>query len=493
MVKLRWPRRVRPGEVRPEDVRPESPALQGATAAEVKEWLAAELPGLIERFHVPGAQAGVLVDGEIADAASGILHLGTGVAADTDALFQIGSITKVWTATLVMQLVDEGRIDLDVPVRTYLPNFTIADESAAAAITTRHLLTHQAGFEGDLFTDTGRGDDCLEKFVATLVDTPQLFVPGTHWTYNNAGFVTLGRLIEVLRGKPFDQVLTEHLIQPLGLTHAAPGPYEAIMYKVAMGHVASGEEGKLVPAPLWSMVRSSIPAGSHLSMRVSDLLRFAKFHIDGGVAADGTRVLSADSVKAMQEPYVDVPDMGLLAQSWGLGWEVDETPVGRMVSHDGSTVGQNAFLRVIPELGIAVSLLTNGGDTQALARAVFDGVFERLTGAAVLRPLPNPADALPALHGDEAAKFIGTYESSVMKVTVWRDEEGVLWAKSELQGTMKGLVPDDPAERLAPVAGDGLIQVDGSAGIHVIYRFLDPDDNGRFTFLFNSRALPRTS
>jgi CubicO group peptidase (beta-lactamase class C family) len=456
-------------------------------------WLKEELPGLIQRYKIPGAQVGVLAGGEIVDAAAGVLHLGTGVEADTDSLFQIGSITKVWTATLVMQLVDEGLLDLDVPIRTYLPEFRIADESAAAAITSRQLLTHQAGFEGDLFTDTGRGDDCIEKFVATLADTPQLFVPGTHWTYNNAGFVTLGRLVEVLRGKPYDQVLTEHLIQPLGLTHTAPGPYEAIMYKVAMGHIATGEGGALVPAPFWSMVRSSIPAGSHLSMRVSDLLRFAKFHIDGGIAADGAQVLSTESVTAMQQRYVELPDMGLLAESWGLGWEVDETAVGRMVSHDGSTVGQNAFLRVIPGLGIAIAILTNGGETMAFARTVFDALFERLVGAQVLRPLPNPADALAPLTAEEAEKYVGTYESSVLKVTISRDEAGVLWAKSELQGSMVGLAPDEPAERVAPVPGAGLIQVDGSGGVHVIYRFLDPDVDGRFTFLFNSRALPRTT
>jgi CubicO group peptidase (beta-lactamase class C family) len=463
------------------------------TAAELREWLATELPRLAEKHGVPGAEAGVLVGGEIVDTATGILHLGTGVAADTDSLFQIGSITKVWTATLVMQLVDEGLVDLDVPIRTYLPEFRIADEAATASITTRQLLTHQAGFEGDLFTDTGRGDDCIEKYVATLVDAPQLFTPGSHWSYNNAGFVALGRLIEVLRGTSWDQALTDHLLQPLGLTHAAPGPYEAINFKVAQGHIPAGEDGALVPAPIWSLVRSNSPAGASLAMRVSDLLRFAQAHIDGGVAADGTRVLSAESVAEMQQRQVDVPDMGLLGEAWGLGWEIDETPVGRMVSHDGSTVGQNAFLRVIPGLGIAVGLLTNGGDTMALARALFEGLFERLTGDVVLHPLPDPAAALPALSAEEAAKYVGTYSSSVLDVTVSRDESGELWVRSEVKGALKGLVVDEPAERVAPVAGDGLIQVESSSGIHVVHRFLEPDEDGRFTFVFNSRALPRTA
>ena len=228
-------------------------------------------------------------------------------------------------------------------------------------------------------------------------------------------------------------------------------------------------------------------------MRVSDLLRFAKLHVDGGLAADGSRVLSTDSVTQMQQRYVDVPDMGLLGEAWGLGWEIDDTPVGRVVSHDGSTVGQNAFLRVIPELGIAVALLTNGGDSQAIARALFEELFEKLTGQTVLHAMPDPADALPALSADDAEKYVGTYSSSVLDVTISRDDAGELWAKSELKGALKGLAPDEPAEHVAPIAGNGLIQVEGSGGIHVIYRFLEPDASGRFTFIFNSRALPRTA
>ena len=121
---------------------------------------------------VPAAAVAVLVDGEIVDHATGTLNTATGVEATTDSVFQIGSITKVWTATLVMQLVDEGLVGLDEPVRTYLPEFRLADADAADAITVRQLLSHQAGFEGDVFTDTGRGDDAVEKYVALLAASP---------------------------------------------------------------------------------------------------------------------------------------------------------------------------------------------------------------------------------------------------------------------------------------------------------------------------------
>src|ERR1044071_4356372 len=146
-----------------------------ATLNEIETWLHDQLPALLAEHEVPGAAVGVLYGGEVVDHAAGLLSKATGVEATADSLFQIGSITKVWTTTLIMQLVDEGRLDLDAPVRATLPEFRLKDEAAAASITTRQLLSHTAGFEGDIFTDTGRGDDCIEKYVATLCDTEQLF------------------------------------------------------------------------------------------------------------------------------------------------------------------------------------------------------------------------------------------------------------------------------------------------------------------------------
>ena len=191
-----------------------------------------------------------------------------------------------------MQLVDEGKVDLDAPVRTYLPEFKIGDEDAAAQITTRQLLNHTAGFEGDIFTDTGLGDDCVEKYLGVLHEVPQLFPPGEQFSYNNAGFCVLGRLVEVLREKPYDACLREHLFAPLGLTHAATSPYEAIMFRAAVGHVEHEPGAGYEPAPVWALARSNAPAGSMLAMRPRDLLAFAQMHMNDGRAADGTQVLA---------------------------------------------------------------------------------------------------------------------------------------------------------------------------------------------------------
>lgn len=163
---------------------------------EVDDWLDDRLPALIEKYDVPAAAIAVRAEGMVVDSASGLLSKSTRVEATTDSVFQIGSITKVWTATLVMQLVDEGLLSIDDPVRRHLPEFHIGDESAAAVITVRQLLSHTAGFEGDIFKDTGKGDDCIEKYLTELTSVQQVFPPGEMFSYNNAGYCVLGRLVE---------------------------------------------------------------------------------------------------------------------------------------------------------------------------------------------------------------------------------------------------------------------------------------------------------
>src|SRR6185312_13045214 len=140
------------------------------------------LTALAERHHVPGATLGILRLGEEpVTVAHGVLNVDTGVTTTPDSVFQIGSISKVWTTTLVMQLVDEGRLDLDAPLTDVLPDLKLN----ADGVTMRHLLTHTSGIDGDVFTDTGRGDDCLAKYVDLLADVAQNHPLGATWSYCN--------------------------------------------------------------------------------------------------------------------------------------------------------------------------------------------------------------------------------------------------------------------------------------------------------------------
>ncbi|MFY1690277.1 serine hydrolase domain-containing protein [Plantactinospora sp. WMMB782] len=458
-----------------------------ATVTEVQAILAARVPELLREHRIPGAAWAVLHDGQIVDGAAGLLSTGTGVEATPDSLFQIGSITKLWTSTLVLQLVDEGRVELDEPVRTYLPEFRIGDEAAAAVVTTRQLLNHTAGFEGDIFTDTGVGDDCLARFVDTLHDVPQLFAPGEQFSYNNAGYCVLGRLVEVVRGIPYDECLRRHLIGPLGLTHAATGPYEAILHRVAVGHLAPEPGADPRPAPVWALARSNAPAGAMLAMRPRDLLGFARMHLADGRAADGTQVLAPGTAARMRQREVGLPDLGLMGTSWGLGFERFDTPTGALVGHDGNTIGQAAFLRIVVEDGLAVTLLTNGGDAMSLYRDVFRLVLGEL-GSVGLPDLPRPPEHPEPV---DARRFVGTYTSQVAELAVSQDEDGRIWIEQTPRGDIAELVGQPSRRELVHYRGDSLIPLEPEHGIHLPHAFVGDDGAGRARFLHVGRAVRR--
>jgi len=454
---------------------------------EVEAWVRDRLPALIAEHEVPAAAVAVLHDGVVVDAAAGLLSTATGVSATPDSLFQIGSITKVWTATLVMQLVDEQLLDLDDPVSEHLPDLRLADPSAAATLTVRQLLSHSAGFEGDVFTDTGTGDDCLERYVAELADVPQLFAPGERFSYSNAGYCLLGRLVEVLRGRSYDDCLRERLFAPLGLTHAAAGPAEAILFRTAVGHVRPTADAEQVPAPVWALARSNAPAGSLLSTRARDLLAFARMHLEDGRAADGTAVLSPGSVAAMQRREVELPDLRVMGDAWGLGWELFDDLGTPVVGHDGNTIGQASFLRVLPERGVAVVLLTNGGDPYGLCRDVVGHVLAELAGLE-LPPLPVPPADPPRV---DATRYAGTYTSRMADFVVSQDDDGRIWAEVRPKDTVPGLGDRTERSELVAFGPDTLIPVEGQSGLHVPHVFLGEDGDGRARFLHVGRALPR--
>jgi CubicO group peptidase (beta-lactamase class C family) len=455
--------------------------------SEVQAWVDEQLPQLLEKYDVPGVAWAVLQGDDVVDGAAGLLHKGTGVEATADSVFQIGSITKLWTSTLVMQLVDEGKVDLDEPVRTYLPEFQIADEQAAAEITVRQLLNHTSGFEGDIFTDTGPGDDCIEKYLGVLTEVPQLFAPGEQFSYNNAGFCVLGRLVEVLRERPYDECLREYLFAPLGLTHAATGPYDAIMFRAAMGHVELEPGTGFQPAPVWALARSNSPAGAMLSMRPRDLLKFAAMHLKDGKAADGTQVLAPGTAARMQAREVDLPYLGVMGDSWGLGFERFDTPTGALIGHDGSTIGQNAFLRMVPEAGVAVALLTNGGDTLSLYHELVGHVFAELTDA-TLPGLPTPP-ASPE-HID-ASRYVGTYSAEVAELVVSQDEEGRIWLEQTPKGLFEELGEKPEKRELVHFRGDSLINLEPEQGMHIPHVFVGDDGDGHALYLHIGRAIRR--
>lgn len=409
------------------------------------------LTALAARHRVPGAALGILRLGrdgdELVEAAYGVLNTATGVPATTDSLWQIGSITKVWTATLALQLADEGRLDLDAPITDVLPELRPTGVEATGRVTVRHLLTHTSGIDGDVFTDTGRGDDCLERYAARLGDVARIHPPGATWSYCNTGYVLLGRVIEKLTGGTWDEAVRARLRAPLGLTHTVTLPEEALLHRTAIGHVA-GPDGP-VRAPVAMLPRSIGPAGL-ISASVADVLAFVRLHLTGGLAPDGTRLLSERAAAEMASHQADLPDRHTLGDSWGLGWIRMGWGDHRLIGHDGSTVGQSAYLRVLPAAGLAVTLLTNADNARDLYEDLFREVFAELAGVAVPQPPAPPAEPVTA----DVTPHLGRYERAGCRIDVRAGDDGPL-LRLEVTGELAALTPEPVRETpLVPVAGD---------------------------------------
>nr|WP_238356359.1 serine hydrolase domain-containing protein [Kribbella italica] len=335
------------------------------------------------KYDVPGAVLGVWADGEQTIAPYGVLNRRTGVETTADSVFQLGSVTKPWTATMIVQLAAEGRLALDDAVVKLLPEASIDPR-----ITVRQLLSHTSGIDGDVFTDTGRGDDCVERYVALLADVPQLFEPGTAYSYCNAGFVVLGRIIEVLDGRTWDESLRARLVEPLGLTATMTLPEEAILHRAAVGHL--GSDGSVVST--WQLPRSLGPAGL-ITATAEDLLKFAQPHLD--------------QYAEMREPQVDYPGGSGGVAEIGLAWRLYDWEGRRLFGHDGATISQLAFLRIDPEARIAFCLLTNSGKAPALFEELATEVFSSHTGVGVP---PGPEPAAPTGAAEAGAAEAGAPE-----------------------------------------------------------------------------------
>ncbi|MCQ9385770.1 serine hydrolase domain-containing protein [Brevibacterium moorei] len=425
-------------------------AHQGLTAA-YRDLLAE----LCERHGVPGAQLGILrmdpgAPGgaaqapDIGVAVHGSVNLRTGAPVTPDSIFQIGSITKIYTTTLLMRLIEAGTpvpapgpagtgagpgvdttsaagegapLTLDTPVRDIVQELKLRDPRTRAELTVRHLLTHTSGIDGDLFVDTGRGDDCLQKYLDVLAEAAQIHPVGAMYSYCNSGFSLAGLIIERLTDKGWDTALRESLLDPLGLDHSVTLPEDAIL----LGDVAVGHEdiaGATSVIRQWHLPRSSGPAGAVVA-RAADVLAFAYMHMAEGEGATGARVLGAGSVADMQTEQVAQPDRGTSGDARGLGWVLSDWNGEFVYGHDGGTMGQAAYLRIHPDSGTAVVLLTNGGNGQMVYEELFERVFADLAGIAKPCRVAPPEDWPDrALSSEVAAELTGAYVRAEERIEV---------------------------------------------------------------------------
>jgi CubicO group peptidase (beta-lactamase class C family) len=445
----------------------------------IAEWLNDQLPRLLDEHRVPGGSAGIALGDKTIETASGVLDLNTGLSVTTDSVFQLASTTKAWTATAVMRLVDEGLVELDAPIRRYLPEFTTSDEAHSAMVTVRHLLSHTAGFDGEL-SDRTRGDTALEQYVRrTLPNARVLFAPGRMFSYCNGGYAVLGLLIERLRGVPYAEAIRRDVAEPLGLERFATGADEAITMRPAIGHVGEGP----TPSRVWEMPGWLAPAGA-LTMSVGDLLCFARMHLADGVAPGGTRVLSSASARAMREPQTAEPAAIMAFAAPGLGCFMDPNGI---IGADGAGVGQRAYLRMIPQRRLAVAVMTNGGRGEAVGVALLREVIREL--AATEWPSPMQRTSPDSV---DAERLVGRYESAAGVFTV-AVVEGLL--RLDQEQTEADLVSEQtPLSGNLRQTGDGACDIEGPDGKVIDFcAFVFGDEGPAELLHIGGMAVPRAA
>lgn len=392
--------------------------------------LAERLPGLQERLDallvehdVPGATLAILDvrAGETLALASGVTSVETGLAVTPDTFFTLWSISKVYTTTLVMQLVDQGLVDLDAPVNRYVPDFR-PGVPPASAITVRQLLTHTSGLLWDMQQDFGRGDDAIARCVAAMRAAP---VP--YFSYCNAGFTAAGAVIERVTGQVWDTALRTRLLDPLGLQQTLTFAEDLLQRRVAAQHRPDPETGKQTVQGMYPIPRAYGPAGTSLHVTAPDLLGFAALHLRQGRAPDGATVLSEESVRAMQAHAQDLPFPATTGSAtnagWGLGWQRFELAGRPAVGHGGGT---SNILRLFPDDGLAFALLSNGMRGNQVAETLLTEALTALLG--IQPPAPQPPPPAADVPADLSA-YTGHYTGTDLALDVLV-RDGRLFARS---------------------------------------------------------------
>ena len=441
--------------------------------------LSRRLNDYLEGSLVPGAQLGVLCEGENAVVGAGVLSKRTGLPVHADSVFQIGSNTKTWTATQAMQLVDAGTLDLDAPVLEYLPEFELADKTIACEITPRNLLSHTSGIPSNVpgMMKSGANPDKFEKYVASLKNVP-FDVPTGVFSYSNSGLIVVGRIIEVLSGMSWEESLQQTLARPLGLDSVCVGAEAAILYGAATGHVKA-PDGEYAPMPAWGVPPALGPAGAIVANAESVLAHNA-LHLHGRDADKHDEILSANSTELMQVPQVSVPGSHF-TDAIGIGWMLDELEGQPVIQHGGGGMAQQCHNLAFPNLGIAIVLLQNAWEFEAGSRLINDIIYE-LTGFR----RPTPAKPVEGREGPEnPERFTGKFArfEATSEVTI---ENGQLFLATE-DANLFGLNPQPLRKvRLLPYEDSLFLapaDIPGAVPDWEGVKFHGAGEDGRFQFL----------
>ncbi|MFE2337388.1 serine hydrolase domain-containing protein [Streptomyces coelicoflavus] len=457
--------------------------------------LTRRLAELAEEFNVAGASAALWHKGTLIKAETGTVNTATGAPVLPNTLFAAGSVTKVFTATVAMTLVNEGLLKLDAPVRDYLPNFTAVNSERSAAITVRMLLNHSSGLPGDYMPDLAPGDDVLERLMQKLADLPVTGVPGERWSYSNMGMATLGRIIEVITGESYHSALRTRIFEPLGL-NATAETEELLLRSTAVGHTVDPATGSAAPVHRFRAWPENGPAGSRLWLDIDALITFGRMHIDG-MAPDGRRLLSPWTLHEMREPqFDDYWGCFPMYVNYGLGWALVREGDDPVLAHGGANLGMHSTLYVLPKQQAVLAVLTNSTTGIQLYSSLCDRLLKEYFAVRSPAPTYTPQSTIEV----DNTQYTGIYRSPNGEVSVDVRERRLhlrttpapsLTAWDRLNGRTPG---ESQALPLVCINRERhRFSVDlGSAGAYAAVQFYNPDANGCPTLVRVGTLYERT-
>jgi D-alanyl-D-alanine carboxypeptidase len=326
----------------------------------------------VERARQPGLTLGVTDRNEtLAVRTYGLAELASQKPVIPETLFEIGSIGKSFTAILVLQLVDEGKIDLQAPVDRYLPWFTVGQPAGDSPITIAHLLSHTAGIVAGI---DGTPEAAFQ--VWSLRDLPTTSSPGERFHYSNVGYKALGLVLEAVEGRPYPELLRARILEPLGMSTTEPAITHDIQARLAVGYEylhddRIGHPGAPLATATW--LETGTADGS-IASTAADMCAFVRLLLRGGEGPAG-RLLSEDAFAQMTTRHGGIDE----TVGYGYGLIIRDLDGRRLIGHGGGMVGYLAGVQADPEAGIGAVVLQNGVSAhpmqlaRALIRIVRDG------------------------------------------------------------------------------------------------------------------------